>query len=197
MTAEEFKTFWASTYPKTIPVSWCLKYDYPERWFRIHSLPASKRYAANPKEWEILLDRQNKIITKLLGRKSKTIFVTGEYHLEGKKELLPISEVESIKAYSFTKAVPVNLHTLDPEEYEPGQVYKPIFTELTWEKNKFDHLLKEIADDLLKAFFISPSRHCILAPYDGGMDIILKDTSKRDKYKAKYADWLSEREDGY
>lgn len=83
---------------------------------------------------EILLDRQNKIIADLLGRKSKTIFVTGEYHPEGKKVLFPISEVESIKAYSFTKATPVNMHTLDPEEYEPGQLYKPIFTELVWAK---------------------------------------------------------------
>ncbi len=57
-------------------------------------------------------------------------------------------------------------------------------------------LLKEIAEYELRAYFISIAKECIIAPYDGGMDIILKDTATRDRYKLKYQEWLSLREDG-
>jgi len=36
----------------------------------------------------------------------------------------------------------------------------------------------------------------IIAPYDGGVDLILKDIETRNIYKQKYSDWLSQREDG-
>ena len=44
--------------------------------------------------------------------------------------------------------------------------------------------------------FISNKENCILAPYDGGMDIIVESQEKRDELKVKYKDWLSTREDG-
>ena len=57
MTKEEFNTFWTKTYPDTIPISHFFKHDYSNRWFRIHSLPYSKRYAESAEEWNILLIR--------------------------------------------------------------------------------------------------------------------------------------------
>lgn len=44
--------------------------------------------------------------------------------------------------------------------------------------------------------FVCPSQKCIVAPYDGGVDIILDTTENRDKIKSRYQDWLSPREDG-
>ena len=67
MTKEQFEKFWISTFPDTLPISHLFKFDYKDRWFRIHSLPKSKRYADNENEWEILLSRQNQIINDLLG----------------------------------------------------------------------------------------------------------------------------------
>ncbi|MDJ1503014.1 DUF3885 domain-containing protein [Xanthocytophaga agilis] len=67
MTKEQFTIFWSSTFPDTLPISHYFKYDYSDRWFRIHSLPESKRYADNEEEWNILLHRQNTIISDLLG----------------------------------------------------------------------------------------------------------------------------------
>jgi hypothetical protein len=65
MTKEDFQNLWTLNYPDTIPISYRFKHDYSDRWFRIHSLPESKRYAENESEWEILLSRQNEIITDL------------------------------------------------------------------------------------------------------------------------------------
>ena len=44
--------------------------------------------------------------------------------------------------------------------------------------------------------FICPSTSCIVAPYDGGVDIIVDTENKRDNLKIKYKDWLSKRKDG-
>ncbi len=196
MTANQFNIFWTSAYPGTIPIPHYFKEDYPDRWFRIHSLPDSKGYADNENEWDNLLERQNKIITHLLGHHSKILLVTGDHFTEGTKELFPISAVKSIAEIPFVSLNDIDLHKLRPEEYEEGQVFRPIFSEQTWQSGKFDNLLRDIADDQLKAFFVSIENHCIVAPYDGGIDFILKDNETMKAYKEKYKDWLSAREDG-
>ncbi|HWK07621.1 MAG TPA: hypothetical protein VNS58_28515 [Puia sp.] len=196
MTSEQFKIFWESAYPETIPIFHYLKHDYPDRWFRIHSLPGSKRYVETQDEWNILLDRQNTIISDLLGEELNVIMVTGDSKQEGLIELHPISAVDSIKSFSFKELDPFDLYDLNPGFYEKGQIYTPIFTEQAWNTDKFKQILKDIAEEQLEAFFISIDNNCIFAPYDGGMDIILKDTLIRNQYKTKYSSWLSPREDG-
>lgn len=36
----------------------------------------------------------------------------------------------------------------------------------------------------------------IIAPYDGGVDIILKDVETKEYYLSKYCEWISDRVDG-
>ena len=71
-----------------------------------------------------------------------------------------------------------------------------MFYEQNWQPHKFDNLLTDIAQDSLRAFFISVEKELIIAPYDGSIDIILNGTKTRDLYKQKYNVWLSERQDG-
>lgn len=196
MTANQFKEFWRSVYPETATIGYLFRFDYQDRWFRIHSLPESKRYADTKDEWRILLSRQNTIITDLLGENSKVLLVTGDYHSDEHEEMYPIENATSISNMSFTPLEHIDLHKLSPDEYDQGQAYRPMFSEQLWQKNKFDNLLQEIADDKLRAFFISIQNNCIVSPYDGGIDFILKDTTTRDFFKGKYKDWLSKREDG-
>lgn len=44
--------------------------------------------------------------------------------------------------------------------------------------------------------FVSSTEQVIVAPYDGGVDFVLKNSGTRDFYKHKYKDWLSARVDG-
>lgn len=196
MTAEEFEKFWTSTYPHTILIPHYFKHDYVDRWFRIHSLPESKRYAEDEEEWQLLLDRQNTIITDLLGNGEEFLLVTGDAEMEGYTELHPISEVKSIQDFSFTFLTPIDLHKLNPEEYEKGHIYKPMFSEQIWQPNKFNDLLKDIANDELRAFFVSTHNNCIVAPYDGGIDFIVRDRQTKEALRKKYKEWRSDREDG-
>jgi hypothetical protein len=196
MTAEQFNKFWTSTYPDTTLIQHHFRHDYPDRWFRIHSLPNSKRYAEDETEWNILLDRQNEIIADLLNDSSNFILVTGGHSSDRYKEMYPIEEVNSIREMQFVTLHPIDFHKINADEYENGQLYTPMFNEQNWQLHKFDHLLKDIAEDNLRAFFVSIDKEVIIAPYDGGVDLILKDTTIRDYYKQKYSNWLSAREDG-
>jgi hypothetical protein len=196
MTNEDFKKLWTSRYPDSVPISFTFRHDYPDRWFRIHSLPESKRYPDNEDEWTILLHRQNTVITDILGKDSKLLILTGNYHFEGHTELHPIDDVDSIKEFSFNKLDNIDLHKLSPDEYDRGQVFRPIFCDATWSPRKFDNILRDIAQDSVRVFFVSVDSDTLIIPYDGGVDLILKDKPTRDKYKTKYTDWLSKRDDG-
>ena len=194
MTKEEFQKLWTLTYSDTVPISYLFRDDYSDRWFRIHSLPESKRYADNDNEWTILLTRQNEIITDLLGVGKEILIVTGDWETDKKAHLVDKEKV--FKDYSFTRLDNIDLYTLDSERYDRGQIYRPVFAETIWTPNQYDSLLREIADDKTTAFFLSFEDNIIVAPYDGGVDFVLKDSLTRDFYKNKYRQWLSWREDG-
>jgi hypothetical protein len=195
MTKEEFDIFWISGFPGSLPIPHHINYDN-ENWFRIHSLPGSKRYAETEEEWSILLSRHNEIITDILGDDASILFITGEYSFEGGIELHPMQSANSIASLSFISLPAIDLHEIMPEYYDKGQYFHPVFCEEVWRPGKFDHLLRDIAEDNLRGFFISITNKFIIAPYDGGMDIILDNPDTRDRFKDKYSSWLSTRPDG-
>lgn len=188
MTKEEFNKFRSLAYPNTPPISHRFKDDYNDRWFRIHSLPNSKRYPDTENERNILLMRQNDIISDFLGEKSNTLLVTEGHDL--------VEEKDIYKNYNFTKLDSIDLFALDPEMRVEEAVLTQAFAEIVWERNKYDDLLREVANDETRAFFISIEKNILVAPYNGGIDFIVKDSETRDIYKEKYKRWLSKRDDG-
>lgn len=192
MTEGEFIDYWNKEYPESFPINHELKWVYPNRWFRIHSLPESKRYAETSDDYKIILDRQNELINDLMGEESEVVISFGLYSNDltnnNYKELTDFGE--------FIKVFTIDLHKERPEEYE-DEMYFDIYAKTeTWTKGKRDEILKAIADDEIRAMFVSPSKKCIIAPYDGGVDVIVDSPEKRDRMKVKYSEWLSIREDG-
>lgn len=192
MAESEFIDYWNKEYPESLPINHELKLVYPDRWFRIHSLPESKRYAETEEEYKIILDRQNQLINELIGEESEVAISFGLYRRDSTnvnyKELTDFGE--------FQKVLRIDLQKERPEEYL-DEMYFDIYVKTEkWENGKRDEILKAIADDEIRAMFVSPSKKCVIAPYDGGVDIIVDSTEKRDRLKAKYKNWLSDREDG-
>ena len=196
MTKVDFQNLWGLNYPDTVPISYLFKHDYSKRWFRIHSLPESKRYADNENEWEILLSRQNEIITDLFGLETPIVIVTGEYNWSDNRQIHFTDEEEIFKPFSFVRLDNIELNKIHPKQYDEPEIYRPVFAQTIWKPNYHDKLLREIANDNARAFFVSFDKNIIVAPYDGGVDFILKDNQTRDNYKEKYKQWLSESEDG-
>lgn len=197
MTAEQFEAYWESTYPLSVPLSHFLRVNYASRWFRIHSLPESQRYPHDDADWTILLNRQNALISDLLGERSKLLLITGEYDfVSSRTQKWRFSSHEALNSLVFEELNPIELGKLPidprtPDGYDAGDFYRPVVAEIDWYANKHDEILKAIASWEFSAFLLSIEAECIIAPYDGGVNIILKDTATRDYYKLKYKQWLS------
>ena len=192
MNIETFKRFWKSKYPEVYPVGHELKWTYPNRWFRIHSLPESKRYAESEKEYQILLKRQNELISDLVREGTELIFLFGLYGDEPAS--VNIHKIESCG--DFNKIETLDLYKVRPEEHEETFLYSIFIKTINWESNKYDPLLKLIANDELRMMFICPEKNLIINPYDGGVDIIMETPRLRDIMKERYHKWLSKHPEG-
>jgi hypothetical protein len=175
---EKFFREWQKLYPSALPIKEHLNsLRFPNRWVRIHSLPLSKRYASDEAEWNSLLYRQNSVIDNLIPQGTSISFV--------------INWVEEDN-YIFKSFDPQSLGIIQEAEGEPA--YNSYLLETTWESHSLNPLLIMIADDMMRAFIIAPN--CLIGPYDGGMDVILKDPNACYAFKRRFKDWLSLRADG-
>ena len=201
MNTTPFHIFWDEHYPESVPLGHLLRQDYPGRWFRIHSLPNSKRYADNKKEWKTLLKRQNTLITDLLGTDAEFYLVTGRYYyvdMEIANLETEYHKFECFRKMDLRESEAINLFERYPKEYgeEDGVHYIPVATVTTWKPGTFDDLLEKIADDETRAIFVGIQRPVIVAPYDGGVDCIVEDAVHVKYCKNAYKNWLSQHELG-
>jgi hypothetical protein len=197
MTKKQFQDFWAKNYPETLPINHLFKHYLKERWLRIHSLPEAKRYAETAEEWAILLERQNTVFNDLMPKNEKICIVSGIYSNADKVFEKDISDTLPYhKTLNFKALDPLDMHKISGDWYDEGIKFTPCFAEEIYEPNKFDSILKSIANDEWRLFFIAPKSHTIIAPYDGGVDIIFSDITPLSIYSEKYKNWLSKREDG-
>jgi hypothetical protein len=197
MTKKQFQDFWAKSYPETPPINHLFKHYLKERWLRIHSLPEAKRYAETPEEWAILLERQNTVFIDLMPKNEKICIISGIYSNEEKVfekdifDTLPYHKTLTFKALD-----PLDMHKISGDWYDEGMKFTPCFAEEIYAPNKFESILKSIANDEWRLFFLDPKSLNIIAPYDGGVDIIFSDKGLLPIFKKKYENWLSKREDG-
>ena len=195
MTLNEFKTFWESNYGDCPMIGYVLRETFLNRWFRIHSLPESRRYPENDKQWDLLLERHNQVITDIFGIDAEIILVTGSHDMNDGP--IFVKEDENLfKPYNFIKTDNVDLYKLDPANYNNGQIFKPAFTKLVWNSGEYNPILAAVAEDKTRFLFISKDKNAIIAPYDGGIDFIMKDIETKDFYKEKYKAWLPQTESG-
>jgi hypothetical protein len=169
---ELFSSFWMQRYPETPPINYFFKSRMPERWARIHSLPLSKRYADTVEEWDILLGRQNAVVDYLItqGTPVRVVII----YIREDNPLFASYDIENIGVF------------IDRNE---ETVFQSFWFETTWKTGCLDAMLRMIAVEDVRAFIVGPD--CLVAPYDGGVDVILTDTAARDAFKNHFTEWLS------
>jgi hypothetical protein len=188
----DFSKYWNSEFPDALPISHLLRGFYPNRWLRIHSLPNSKRYADSDSEYKIIFERQNQLMNDLIGESKEIILAFGLYTnnitIENYKKHLNFNE--------YSCDMNIDLHQELPDYYDNDSELK-IFSKIeTWKNGSYNNILKAIADDEIEMMFICPQNNFIIAPYDGGVDIIVETNERRDHLKMIYQSWLPKREDG-
>ncbi len=177
ISAVSFLADWALLHPGVPPIGHRLKTAYSKRWMRIHSLPASKRYPDTVEEWAILLHRQNTLIDYLIPQDTPI--------------LIAINRIEP-ECHLFQSYAPLPLGVIQEAPSEP--IYDSFLIETTWENDPRNPILSMMADENLQGFIIAPD--CLIHPYDGGVDIIVKDPHTAYVLRRRFKEWLSARPDG-
>ena len=195
---ESFDCFWKENYADLVPLGYVLReHFFNDRWFRIHSLPKSKRYADSEDEKQIVLDRQNALITDLIGEQRDYLLLLSTW-----------SETLTAEIFSeFGHAIILDCIRLDGDSYCLGEGYLNVAViNRKWEANSIDDYLIAVANEeplidsesceVYRFLIVDLNQNRIIAPYDGGVDIFLNTTQERDDFKLKYKDWLSTHERG-
>jgi len=141
VTQKCFQNFWKSNYGGIPPLGHILREEFfADRWFRIQSLPNSKRYADNDDEMQTILNRQNALISDLIG--------IGQPYL-----LLFYAISESPKPICFNQIsniiLPdsIRLDIALPKNYDIECYFVSGFVNKIWEANSIDTFLKRVAND--------------------------------------------------
>ncbi|TKV57051.1 hypothetical protein FDO65_19765 [Nakamurella flava] len=178
---------WMDRLPGSRPVSHELRTALADRWVRFHSLPESRRYAADEADHREIVRRHRAVLAELAG-------------LSGTAELLLITA-----AWSGGLAVPdrpAPLTALTPQSW----LWDSIVTEVDegeprclhlWVETtdrddpRLDPILRMVADEVIVGVILAdPELRWLFAPYDGGVDVIAADPAERDRLAARFGDWL-------
>ncbi len=197
MTKQKFTEYWDTNFPNTPLINHLFKHNLKERWLRIHSLPEAKRYAETAEEWAILLARQNTIFSDLMPKNTEICIVSGIYSNEDKEfDKHVFDKLPYFKTLIFKELADLKMNKISKDWCDEGVSFTPCFAKAIYTPNTFDDILKSIANDEWRLFFVDTKTNTIIAPYDGGVDIIFANENDLIFYKNKYKNWLSEREDG-
>src|SRR5689334_11573109 len=79
MNTIDFNTYWNSHVPNCPPVGYLLRDTYPDRWFRIHTLPESKRYPQTAADYAEILRRHNTLLADLFSNEQTIALLTTGY----------------------------------------------------------------------------------------------------------------------
>jgi len=188
LTGSELVNYWESKYPGCPPIGYLLRQKFADHWFRIHTLPGSKRYAESDKEKIEILRRHNTMLTSLLGDGKKYVLITTGYS-DSAEPVRPCQQMETTKG-SGKHLFTIPMHDLEGDS-DPNY-WHFFFSEMTWKGQSMDELLNLVADDVVSnVLFLSVDRHRLYHPYDGGGDIFVNSESHRKRIKQRHGAWLS------
>ena len=187
------RDYWSSQYPECDPIPYVLRDMYQSRWVRFHSLPQSKRYAENDSEYQTILDRHNQVLQSLaLPNELLTFTSTGYSETETAVRAPQLAELDPSAEHWHTIAK----HEINNDPEFP-KFWHSFAAPYRWTPRVFDSLLLLVADDIVaNTMILSTTGHWVYHPYDGGADVILHTTAKRDRLKAQFSSWLSTRSNG-
>ena len=177
------KNRWRTFFGEQVPIAYLLRPRNADTWFRVHSLPESKRYPEDEAEMREVLRRHNAIVGDVLGENAECALFFPEY---GQRKLLPI--------LPLVASATIFYHYENTEE---GADIIQMAIQVDWEAHQFDSLLRMVANDEIRYIsWMNLESGEVLAPYDGGADLFLSSTRRRDELRARYADWTSRHAEG-
>lgn len=191
---ETLNELWNKSLDGCAPLAHTFRDKFSDRWVRLHSLPESKRYPDLETEYQEVLYRHNKILNELSNKEEMLILIATEYSEKKEHDKLE-KELDEL----MTDNIYWNSCLMEEPEDDDDDVSfcHQYIQEVRWEPSVFDDVLRLVAnDEVANIMIFSSSTGWLYHPYDGGADVILKDSDARNSIKDRYAKWLSVRPDG-
>ena len=191
-----FELFWKQRFGEVPPLGHELREAFTHRWFRIHSLPGSKRYAEAAEEYETMLMRHAAVADAVLGPGAVcwlSLFVSD---FPDEPALIAPQRADAAKlglAEAYTG--------LDHGAYRPGEdgpvPFRVFAGQSIWDSASFTPWLRAVADDDIDGLiWTNAMTGAVYAPYDGGADLILPSAEDRVKFAKQFQFWRSDRDNG-
>lgn len=164
-------------YKPVYPIAFHMRHAVPDAWFRIHSLPESKRYPENEEEWDILLQRHRELTERVL--------------VEGSRCRVHYTLFND-------RGIPLDLHpqlswtSPRAQRYSDDDATYTQAAETTWHFDTFREWIRLRSDDDFGWLsFHSLDTDAIYAPYDGGADVFSLDPDFIANIRNEFAKWRS------
>lgn len=163
-------------------IGYRLRADFPTRWFRIHSLPKSKRYPTTPAETTLLLERHHTLL---------------DWAFAGQSRLV-LSSIEQERTWPAEREALLGPRDLvDSRRDGDGTHWRSFFSIRGSQAATSDAVLLGIANDELDCITFGDFDFAtVVAPYDGGVDLFFTDPSRLAAARARFGAWRSSRPDG-
>jgi hypothetical protein len=188
---------WESLWPSSRPIGHELRSSAADRWVRFHSLPGSKRYADTPSEWAELMGRHNTVLADLFNPISAdsqppvALLITASWGAHAEREREPVL-ISADPTASLWRS----------DEWDPDPEFDERWTHLwtstrPWSPGCLDAVLTLVANwETADVIIAPPSLEWLYHPYDGGADVIARNSVERDALALRYQSWLSDHPHG-
>lgn len=199
----KFTAAWDGEFPLVPPIGHLLREQCDDRWFRIHSLPGSKRYPESEAEYAEVLRRHNAVCDVLFGHDESLVLVVPAYG--DALGPYPTRAPEWRRPDGPPSPLPPNLvpfRRIDPRALDPQadpELDSFIYLSaapFVWRRGAADVMIRTVADDGERFLLASMTADRAYAPYDGGADIFLPVSEDPAAWRARYAAWLSDHPSG-
>jgi hypothetical protein len=191
MNQPQFEQFWNENFPESPSINHLFKEKLTDRWLRIHSLPDDKRYAETAEEWSMLTNRQFTVFADLMPEKAKIYVILQLFAPKNEpSDHAHFFKNDCFRGLKFTKLTPINYFEITQSWADEDLMLQFFLAEIDPNSMQFLGILSEIARDQMRAFFISKKERRIIAPYDGGVDLVFENRETMLFYREKYRDWL-------
>ena len=189
---EELTKYWNEQFGKFRPEAHQLKHQFRDRWVRFHTLPDSKRYPESELEYQEIFRRHNLLLRSVTDL-NPILVVVPEYS-ENREASQPEINLQAL--FSMTSPwVTLKQH----EDDDPMENYWHLHVaKVAYSGAELNGLFRLVANDEVgNILILCITKNVLYHPYDGGADVILPSSEKRDIVKEKYKEWLSSHPEGY
>ena len=142
---------------------------YPDRGFRVHSFPDSRRWPRSADDYRELLALHKPLAADVLG--------------------LPPHALIGISAAELPLLGPLPDYLCDPD-HDDSQFEVPMCLygrDISWQIGSFDQFIRAVADDAAIGLVFALATGHVYAPYDGGADLFFPTSEARDAMREMYS----------